>query len=123
MLLRLLVAGAAFILPSVQPAIESAPERESGVLFGQVSDGGTGDMLSGIQVSLPDQEIGTVTGRDGLFRLEEVPPEEVMVLLEHPCFHSVAVKVDLSERYPQRRLNVGMPCDGLRRENPGMRGR
>ena len=108
---KLIGTGAAFLLPLLLAASLSQSPQEVGVVFGQVTDPETGDPLSHIRVSIPEEGLGAITSSQGRFVLRGIPFGQTTMLLEHHCFHSVAVKVELSSGVKERRVNMGMPYD------------
>ena len=96
------LSGASVQDPVVQPAY----------LVGQVTDGATDEPLESVVVAVLGQGIGSMTNREGLFRIvsvENMGPIELS--LNHRCYHSVRVEIDWNPRVNSRRIHIGMPYD------------
>ena len=108
---RVLVTGLALCLPLTLASVLPQTQAEVGTLRGQVTDAETGYILRGVQVVVHKASLGGLTNGSGRFLLRQIPLGRSTLVLEHPCFHSVAVEIDLSVRISERILNIGMPFD------------
>ena len=108
---RVLVTGLALCLPLTLASVLPQAQIEVGTLRGQVTNAKTGEILRGVQVVVDKARLGGLTNGSGRFYLRQVPLGRSTLVLEHPCFHSVAVEIDLTEGISERILNIGMPFD------------
>lgn len=83
-----LVAGVAVTASS--PAPSAAQPQAGAIISGRVVDAGDGSPIAGAVVTVrstsPAAGVSVLTGRDGRFRLDRVPPGRVVVLAEKPGY-------------------------------------
>ena len=105
------ILGFALLLSLTMAAGVSDTPSRTGEIWGKITDAKSGEVLNGIQVVLPEARIGGLTNQEGLFFLRNIPLGATTLRLEHPCFHSVTVEVEMRADIPQRQVSVGMPYD------------
>jgi TonB-dependent starch-binding outer membrane protein SusC len=69
--------------------------KQTGTIAGQILEEGTGQGMSGVQVSVEGTGIGTVSGANGAFQLTDVPAGEVEVVAQMIGFASQSRTVQL----------------------------
>lgn len=106
---RRMIAGTVLVFPLFLSAFLFGASQNTGAVFGVVIDTETGEPLSHIQVSVPEEELGALTNDAGQFILDGIETGQTTLLFEHRCFHSVAVKLVLSSDLKQRQVDIGMP--------------
>ena len=67
------------------------------MLSGHVTDKETGESLPGATVFLPDLKSGTVTDKDGLYKLRNLPNSNIVVQVSYIGYKAEVTKVDLGE--------------------------
>lgn len=76
--------------------------QETGTIVGTVTHGGTAAGLSGVQVSLPDLNIGTISDAEGNFTIDDVPVGEHLIRVRLIGFtasqQSVTVRANQTSR-------------------------
>jgi len=83
----------------------------AGMVLGVVTDAETQNPVGGAQVSFAALDIGSVTRSDGNYAIHELPEEgRYLMTLQHPCYLTVSVEVELSQAHEQPLLvHVGLP--------------
>ncbi len=66
-------------------------------LSGHVTDKETGESLPGATVFLPDLKTGTITDKDGLYKLRNLPNSNIVVQVSYIGYKAEVTKVDLGE--------------------------
>ncbi|MEI8006269.1 MAG: TonB-dependent receptor [Bacteroidota bacterium] len=66
-------------------------------LSGRVTDKETGESLPGATVFLPDLKTGTITDKDGLYKLRNLPNSNLVVQVSYIGYKAEVTKVDLGE--------------------------
>jgi hypothetical protein len=88
-----------FVLRAVE---DRAPDPQRGALAGYVTDGQTGERLTGAHVYLTDLRAGTTTNRDGYFVLSSLPSGDYDVRISYLGYRTV--DTTLSTRGEGRRV-------------------
>src|SRR4051794_37353150 len=70
--LRLLAVCAAFSLAAIE--LSAQPGGGGGTISGAVSNAGTGDLLEGVRVTLPDLGLTAFSDHTGRYLFSNVPP-------------------------------------------------
>lgn len=91
------------------PAVSLAQE---GAIAGQVVDASNAQSLSGVQVFLPDHELGVLTGGDGTYRITGVPVGEVRVRARLIGYRQVTRTVQVSAGETTT-LNFDLPVSAV----------
>ncbi len=83
----------------------------AGEVVGVIIDAKTQNPVVGAEVFFAGFQIGALTRGDGTYMINAVLEEGSYVLtLEHPCYLTVSVEVELSQAYEQPLIvNVGLP--------------
>ena len=83
----------------------------AGWVVGVITDAETHSLVGNATVYFAALNIGAKAQRDGSYAINGVPDEGRYVMtLEHPCYLSVSVEVELSQAYEQPLIvNVGLP--------------
>src|SRR5438270_6107371 len=96
-----------FEAPAV-PALPAEPQPIN--LSGTVRERGSRRRLSGIEVTVPAADLGTITDTQGRFELRGVPPGEVEVVIAAPGYQRFAVKERIE---PGKRAEVAYLLEPL----------
>ena len=83
----------------------------AGMVAGVITDAETQGPVSRATVGFGALGIGGMTTRDGDYLIPEVPEEGRYVMtIQHPCYLTVSVELDLSQAYEQPlTIHVGLP--------------
>ena len=98
----------------VAPADQSvAPDNNhyAGMVVGVITDAETHSRVGNATVYFPALNIGTKAPGDGSYTISGVPEEgRYVMILEHPCYLTVSVEVELSQAFEQPLVvHVGLP--------------
>lgn len=66
-------------------------------LSGKITDKKTGEALPDASVYIPDLKTGTMSGKDGSYRLEDLPQSKVLVQVSLIGYKLISDKIDLSK--------------------------
>jgi hypothetical protein len=89
--------------------------------FGRVIDAGTGRPIEGVSVAVLTARIGTQTGTNGAFRLNQIPADSTHLDFRHPCYFPVSVTVP-ARGDQEIEIEIGMPFDAASLQRPGCGG-
>ncbi len=64
-----------------------------GLLHGNVTDYNTGEMLPGVNIYIPDLQVGTITDSDGNYRLNNIPTGKQLVQISYVGYETMVVTV------------------------------
>jgi TonB-dependent starch-binding outer membrane protein SusC len=81
-ILTWLAVAAVWGLPSGGGALEAAAQATTGIIVGSVTDSRTGQPLSAAQISLVGTGLGTLSGADGRFTVNNVPAGQATVRVQ-----------------------------------------
>jgi len=65
-------------------------------LYGRITDAKTGESLPGVNVYIPDLQVGTVSDVNGDYRLENIPEAKMMVQLSFVGYQTLAESIHLT---------------------------
>lgn len=94
---------AALALPAAAqtaPTNAAPPDVAASRIEGVVTDAETGAPLAGAGLMIPDLEIGAVSGRDGRFVLDGVPPGAHTVRVGAYTYHMTTFRVEVTGGEP-----------------------
>jgi len=66
------------------------------ILSGHVTDKETGESLPGATIYLPDLKTGTITDKDGFYKLRNLPGSSIVVQLSYIGYRAEVVTLDLA---------------------------
>ena len=65
-------------------------------LTGKITDKNTGEILTGVTIYAPDLKIGTITGPDGTYKLENLPQTKILLQVSFIGYRTIVQSLDLS---------------------------
>lgn len=107
----LAVVLAAFMVAPGYQSVDPGDGDYAGMVVGVVTDAETQSAVVRAEVFFTALDIGSVTGSDGNYAINEVPEGgRYLMTLQHPCYLTVSVEVELSQAYEQPLVvHVGLP--------------
>lgn len=92
---RRMLTGAALIVATAFFGIPHAAAQETGTIRGSVL-GTDGSPVGGAQVSIPEREVGTLAGTNGVYELDRVPPGTHTVMVQSMGYRSETQEVQVA---------------------------
>lgn len=68
----------------------------SATLSGKITDKKTGEALPGVNIYFPDLKTGTISGIDGIYKIEKLPQTKLLVQVSFIGYKTIIETVDLS---------------------------
>lgn len=69
--------------------------KETG-LSGKITDKKSGDPMPGVSVNFPDLRVGTISGADGTYKINELPKSKVLIRISMIGYKLISEEIDLS---------------------------
>ena len=100
-----------FLVAPGYQSVDSDDGDYAGMVVGVVTDAETQSPVGRVEVFFTALDIGSITRSDGNYAIHEVPEEgRYLMTLQHPCYLTVSVEVELSQAYEQPLVvYVGLP--------------
>ena len=61
----------------------------NGLLLGKITDATTGEMLPGVNIYIPDLQVGTITDSNGSYRLNNIPTGKQLVQVSYVGYETI----------------------------------
>ncbi len=65
----------------------------NGLLLGKITDATTGEMLPGVNIYIPDLQVGTTTDSNGSYRLNNIPTGKQLVQVSYVGYETIVLTV------------------------------
>ena len=80
----------------IVPHVNAFDVMGKAVLYGRITDAKTGESLPGVNIYIPDLQVGTVSDVNGDYRLENIPEAKMIVQLSFVGYQTLAEAIHLT---------------------------